>query len=127
MNMPKNETSVRPYVPKNGETFEDVARQNSEEMERAIAERKIKIAEMHNKIAGEIVASIVKPMVDIGGNGSDILLLLESVIVGTLLMTTKPEADGKILSLVLKRAELRVTETRAKVKSDNVLNAAFAH
>ena len=148
---PKDEVGVRPYTPKPGETFADVARQNSEEMERSKAPspeqdkivhmpdgvlrgptaqmpnpNQAKITDLHNKTAGPIVASIVRPMVAVGANGADILLLLESIIVGTLLVTATPEGDGKMLALLAARAGKRLIDARAKIKSEAALDAAFA-
>jgi len=48
-----------------------------------------KRTELHNKLAGEIVASIVKPVIDAGGTMPEVLVVLESVVVGTLLAVTK--------------------------------------
>jgi hypothetical protein len=84
-----------------------------------------KISDLHNRVAGPIVASIVKPMVEVGGQGHDILLLLESVIVGTMLVTTTPEADDKMLALLVARVSKRLKDARDKIKADAVLDAAF--
>jgi hypothetical protein len=84
-----------------------------------------KLAELHNKVAGPIVESIVRPMIAAGGQGQDILLLLESVIVGTMLVSSSPSHDGAMLARLHQRAERRVADARAKMKADAVLNAAF--
>lgn len=52
------------------------------------------MADLHNKLAGKIVADIVKPVIEAGGTSSDYLVLLESVVVGVML-TMPPGADGK--------------------------------
>lgn len=41
--------------------------------------------ELHNKLAGEIVASIVKPVIGSGGQPTDVLVLTESVVLGVML------------------------------------------
>lgn len=53
-----------------------------------------KLSEMHNELAGKIVADIVKPVLAAGGNSSDYLVLLESIVVGVML-TMPPGAAGK--------------------------------
>lgn len=42
-------------------------------------------SELHNKLAGEIVRSIVEPPLEAGGSVSDTLVLLESVVLGVML------------------------------------------
>jgi hypothetical protein len=48
-------------------------------------------SELHNKLAGEIVASIVKPVVESGGGRGDVLVLTESVVLGVLLALQRLE------------------------------------
>lgn len=45
--------------------------------------------DIHNKIAGEIVKSIVRPPIEAGGKTSDVLVLLESVVVGVIMACGK--------------------------------------
>lgn len=52
------------------------------------------MADLHNELAGKIVADIVKPVLAAGGTSSDYLVLLESVVVGVML-TMPPGASDK--------------------------------
>lgn len=69
-------------------------------------------AEIHNRIAGDIVASIVKPPLEAGGQFTDVLIVLESVIVGVILMGVKLGGDEKVLDVVMERAKQRLAEQR---------------
>lgn len=40
-------------------------------------------SELHNRLAGEIVKSIVMPPLEAGGDFKDVMVLLESVIAGS--------------------------------------------
>lgn len=68
--------------------------------------------ELHNRLAGQIVASIVKPVIESGGSMIDVMILLESVIVGVSLAAIKFGGDEKILDLTMKRARERLAEIR---------------
>lgn len=68
--------------------------------------------ELHNRLAGPIVASIVRPPLDAGGEPEDVLILLESVIVGVSLAVIKLGGDDKVLDVVLERARDRLAELR---------------
>ena len=71
-------------------------------------------SELHNRLAGQIIASIVKPPLEAGGSTSNVLILLESVIVGTVLACTKP-GDGEIaLDKVVDRAKARLAAIRRR-------------
>lgn len=52
------------------------------------------LSDLHNDLAGKIVADIVKPVLAAGGTSSDYLVLLESVVVGVML-TMPPGASNK--------------------------------
>ena len=69
-------------------------------------------ADLHNRLAGQIVASIVKPPLETGGTETDVLVLLESVIVGTVLAIVKLGGDEKVLDVVVDRARERLAEIR---------------
>lgn len=68
--------------------------------------------EIHNRIVGEIVASIVKPPLENGGEYTDVLIVLESVIVGVVLMAVKLGGDQKVLDLVVERVKERLAKQR---------------
>lgn len=72
------------------------------------------MSRLHNKLAGEIVASIVKAVVGAGGNLSDILVLTESVIVGVALAVIKLGGDDKVLDVMLAAAKERLAEIRLR-------------
>ena len=42
--------------------------------------------EIHNRVAGEVVKAIIKPTLAAGGQFSDVLVILESVVLGVMLM-----------------------------------------
>ena len=69
-------------------------------------------SELLNRLAGQIVASIVKPPLEAGGNETDVLVLLESVIVGTVLTIVKLGGDERVLDAVIERARERLAEIR---------------
>lgn len=69
-------------------------------------------SELHNKIAGQIVASIVKPPLDAGGSFTDVLVVLESVILGVILVSVKLGGDDKVLDLVMERVKERLAQQR---------------
>lgn len=69
-------------------------------------------SEIHNEMAGSIVRSIVKPPLDAGGEFTDVLVLLESVILGVMLVAVKLGGDGVVLDLVVERVKERLAEQR---------------
>jgi hypothetical protein len=69
-------------------------------------------AELHNKLAGEIVASIVKPVLEGGGSWSDVLIVTESVVVGISLAGVRLGGDEKMLDIMIDRARQRLAEIR---------------
>jgi hypothetical protein len=68
--------------------------------------------ELHNRLAGEIVASIVKPPIAAGGEFTDVLILLESVIVGVCAVAVKVGGDEVVLDVVVDGARQRLAEMR---------------
>jgi hypothetical protein len=68
--------------------------------------------ELHNRLAGEIVASIVKPPLEAGGGPTDVLVLLESVILGVTLTLVKLGGDEAVLDAVVVRVKERLAEHR---------------
>lgn len=68
--------------------------------------------DIHNRIAPQIVASIVKPPLEAGGEFKDVLIVLESVIVGVMLAGVKLGGDTKVLDLVIERVRERLAKAR---------------
>jgi hypothetical protein len=67
----------------------------------------------HNEQAGEIVTQIVKPIFDLGGSEGDVLVMLESIVVGVLL-TMDPRGDDVRTMMLLEGAHARIGEIRAE-------------
>jgi hypothetical protein len=68
--------------------------------------------ELHNRIVGDIVRSIVKPPIEAGGSHVDVLILLESVVVGVCAFAVKMGGDEKVLDVVIDGARGRLAEMR---------------
>lgn len=68
--------------------------------------------ELHNKLAGEIVRSIVKPPLEAGGQFTDVLVLLESVVVGVLLAGVRLGGAEIVADTVFDRVRTRLAELR---------------
>lgn len=71
-------------------------------------------SELHNRLAGEIVASIVRPIMTSGGSTEAVMVLTESVLVGVALACIKLGGDEKVLDVMLERARQRLAEIRLK-------------
>jgi len=67
---------------------------------------------LHNKLAGDIVASIVRPVMDAGGDFADVLVLFESVTVGVMLAGIKLGGDNITLDTVMAGAKERLATIR---------------
>lgn len=70
--------------------------------------------ELHNRLAGEIVARIVRPVIGEGGGVTDVMVLTESVIVGVALACIKLGGDEKVLDVMVDAAKKRLAEIRLK-------------
>lgn len=68
--------------------------------------------EIHNATAGEIVKQIVKPTIDAGGQMTDVLVLLESVVTGVMLVAVKLGGDEIVLDTFIDGVRKRMAETR---------------
>jgi hypothetical protein len=68
--------------------------------------------EIHNRIAGEIVKQIVRPPLEAGGQFTDVLVVLESVILGVMLMGVKLGGDEIVLDQVVEGVKKRLAEQR---------------
>jgi hypothetical protein len=78
--------------------------------------------EIHNRLAGQIVASIVKPPLEAGGDMTDVLVLLESVVTGVLTAVVKLGRDGPVLDLFIdgvrdRMAKIRLSDIRPAGRS----------
>lgn len=69
-------------------------------------------AELHNQIAGQIVASIIRPVVESGGSTADVMILTESVVTGVALACIKLGGDERVLDVVFERAKERLATLR---------------
>ncbi len=69
---------------------------------------------LHNELAGQIVAQIVRGPIAAGGTTADVLVLAESVLVGVALATIKLGGDDKVLDVIFERARARLAELRLK-------------
>lgn len=67
---------------------------------------------LHNKLAGEIVRSIVAPVKAAGGTEEDILVLTESVLVGVCAVIVKLGGDNAVLDVIVDGARQRLAEMR---------------
>ncbi len=70
------------------------------------------VHEIHNETAGDIVKQIVKPTLEAGGEFTDVLVLLESVVVGVVMMAVKLGGDEIVLDQVIAGAKARLAEQR---------------
>lgn len=72
------------------------------------------LTELHNKLAGQIVASIVRPVIDGGGKYTDVMVLTESVLVGVALTCIRLGGDNKVLDVMVDAARRRLADIRLK-------------
>jgi hypothetical protein len=79
---------------------------------RRMTDKRKALTEAHNKAAGAIVKQIVRPTLEAGGEFTDVLVLLESVVVGVVLMAVKLGGDEIVLDKVIEGAKARLAEIR---------------
>lgn len=72
------------------------------------------LSDLHNRLAGEIVAAIVKPTIEAGGDHAAVLVLLESVIAGTVVVLAKLGGDEVVLDVLVEGVKARIAELRLK-------------
>lgn len=70
---------------------------------------------VHNLVAPEIVKQIIKAPVETGGTPAECMVILESVIVGVLLVVAKPGDDAAILDTMIEGAKRRIAEIRLEM------------
>ena len=68
--------------------------------------------ELHNRLAKQIVSLIVNEPIKAGGTISDVMTLLESVLVDVTLGCFEPGSDIKALDLVVGRVKERLAQVR---------------
>lgn len=69
-------------------------------------------AALHNRLAGEIVKSIVRPILTGGGSLSDVMVLTESVLLGVCLACVRLGGDEKALDIMVENVRGRLAEIR---------------
>lgn len=67
---------------------------------------------LHNRLAGEIVKSIVKPVLVSGGSMTDVMVLTESVLLGVCLACVRLGGDEKALDIMTANVRRRLAEER---------------
>lgn len=67
---------------------------------------------LHNKLAGEIVRSMVKPVMDGGGTFSQVWVLLESVVLGVCLTSLRLGGDNKMIDEMVLHVKERLAQQR---------------
>ena len=70
------------------------------------------MVDLHNQLAGKVVASIVKPPLDNGGDTKDVLVLLESVVTGVVLAVTKLGGDEIVIDTFMEGVKERLAKDR---------------
>jgi hypothetical protein len=68
--------------------------------------------ELHNRLAEQIVSQMMNEPIRAGGTISDVMALLESVLVDVMLGCFEPGSDVKALDLVAGRVKERLAEAR---------------
>lgn len=69
-------------------------------------------AELHNRLAKQIVEQIVNEPIASGGGMSDVVMLCESVLVGVVLGCFQLGSDVKVLDVIVGRVKERVAKVR---------------
>jgi hypothetical protein len=75
--------------------------------------------EVHNEMAGKIIAAIVKPMRAAGGDDADIIVLLETVVAGVLLLVAEEDQYDAVCDLLGEQFKARLRELQAKARQLN--------
>jgi hypothetical protein len=69
-------------------------------------------SELHNRVARQIVSQILNVPIAAGGSISDVLVILESVLVGVVVECFKLGHDGKVIDLIFTAAKARLAKVR---------------
>jgi hypothetical protein len=70
------------------------------------------ICDLHNRVAPEALKLIVGETMTNGGTFEDVLITLESVIVGVMLLAVKLGGDEKVIDVMIAGAKERLAEKR---------------
>src|ERR1035437_1152090 len=70
------------------------------------------ILEAHNKMVGPLVTALIQPIVNLGGQPNDVMMLLESVIVGTLGAMSRLDGDERVVAMLGQRVLMRLKQAR---------------
>jgi hypothetical protein len=89
------------------------------------SEQKIQ-SDLHNRLAGQIVASIAKPPLEAGGTVIDVLVLLESVVAGVLVVAVRTGGDNIVLDAVIDGVRDRAKQILAEQRLGPVETAGRA-
>jgi hypothetical protein len=76
-------------------------------------------AELHNRLAKQIVAQIVNEPIAAGGTMSHVMMLCESVLVGVVLGCFQLGSDVKALDLIVGRVKERLAKVRLEELETN--------
>jgi hypothetical protein len=68
--------------------------------------------EIHNRLAGELVKTIVETPIEAGGKMTDVLVLLESVVTGVLTVAIKMGGDDSVIPIFNKNIKDRMAYIR---------------
>jgi hypothetical protein len=69
-------------------------------------------AELHNRVANQIVSQILNETRTAGGSHSDLLVICESVLVGVVVECFKLGHDSKVIDLIFTAAKARLAKIR---------------
>jgi hypothetical protein len=68
----------------------------------------------HNDLAGDLVRQLVQGTIGAGGDATETLVVMESVLVGTCLALVRLGGDEKVLDVLTDGARNRLAELRLK-------------
>jgi hypothetical protein len=69
-------------------------------------------AEIHNEEAGRLIREIMRPTLASGGTMTDVFVLMESILLGFVLMNVKLGGDEVILDTLMSGVKGRLAEHR---------------
>ncbi len=76
------------------------------------------LTKLHNRIAGELVRGIVRPVTEAGGTDASIMVVVESVVLGVLLMNEKAFGVSRPATVErLNEMSLRIEERLAQLSA----------
>jgi hypothetical protein len=70
--------------------------------------------EIHNRDVGLLIKAVIKPTLEAGGSFFDVLVLLESIVVGVIMFGIKAGGDEHVLDVLVERIKERLAEQRLK-------------